>query len=797
MPPTPAQAPTPPPPPPPAFTPAPAAPAAPAVPAAPSPVGAFLGRTFRGDWAGSAQAALWPFAMLLLSGIALAIPSYGQDDDVVVGFTDRLRTGLALLLQSVGGGFELSGHETRPGTERTGESDGFGDSGGFGDSDGFGGSGGFGDSGGFGSGSDSASGMEGAISLHFIPLTMTVLWLVALVIGVRILRNRLVARQFAQGGLPAGGTAGPEAAVRVALLVAAGTLGLALFAQPEIEGIELSSSPALSTLGALVLALVVAGAVLRRDGVNWSVGGSVPRPGAQALLRATGTAVRALAVVLVLCSVVAYISLAQIDDLDRTTDLDDDDISPLLVALLFLPNLAITALGIGWGAASEIVVRGSNSLYGGGSRSETFGLSELGDVTNDWAVVGALALGLVCALTIGVLAARRCVGRGEQLLAGGVFFGLVLLLAGVGGIGVDLSGAAAGRIGSGDSPREGSVDLGLSVPEMLLFGLLWIFAAVLIGPYLTRMTGQSGGPAAPAYAPGAPPMPGAPASAPAYGQGTAPAPYEQTVTAYDPHAVQIGQQQPPGAKPRGSARIWVATLAGALLIGGGATAGILIWQDGKDDKNGKDDKPASASTSTPTDDEPSTDPSQQPSGEQSPVVSEQPGTDTAVPSESDGQGAAEEGEVPAGSERVTDDEGFSFAVPAGWTRQAVDPERPGQITYAGSGREEFLVGVVTSAPYTSYENFINIEEHTEKAPDKSDYRRIRMEANTFKGQDGAFWEYSYTDKTGRRIHALNQSYIAEDGTEYAIQLSWRESAWSTGKGTKAHATALDTWRLND
>lgn len=791
-PPAPTAPPTPGAPPPPAFTPAaptaPAAPVAPMVPAAPSPVGAFLGRTFRGDWAGSAQAALWPFALLLLGGLGLAIPSYGQDDETVVGFTDRLRVGLALLLQSVGGGFELSGRETRPGTDGNGgfgDSDGFGDSGGFGgfgDSDGFGGSDGFGDSGGFGSGSDSVTAMEGAASLHFVPLTVTVLWLVALFIGVRVLRGRLVARQYGQ----VGGTAGGEAAVRVALLVAISTLGLALFAQPEIEGIELSSSPALSLLGSLVLALLVACAVLRRDGVNWGVG-AAPRPGVQAFLRATGTAVRALAVVIALCSVVAFISLAQIDDLERITDLDDTDVSPLLVALLILPNLAIAALGLGWGAASEVAVRGSNSLYGGHSQSETFGLSELGDVTNDWAVVGALALGLVCALTIGLLAARRCVGRGEQLLAGGVFFGLVLLLAGVGGLRVEVSGAAAGGTGLRDAQGDGSVDLGLSVPEMLLFGLLWIFAAVLIAPYLMRMSGQGGGPAAPAYGPGTPPAPGAPA--PAFGQGPPPSPsqspfpYEQTVSAHDPHAVRIGQQ--PTAKPRGRARIWVATLAGAFLLGGGATAGILVWQNGDDDKPAvttKDDKPSAKSS-----DEPGEEPDRQ--------VSERPATETPEPDGSEGPGEAAEDGVPAGTERVTDTEGFSFAVPEGWTRQAVDPERPGQITYAGSGREEFLVGVVTAAPYTSYENFLNIEKHTEKAPDKSDYRRVRMEVNSFEGQEGAFWEYTYTDKSGRGIHALNQSYIADDGTEYAIQLSWRESAWPTSKGERTHRTALDTWRL--
>ncbi|MBM7172973.1 hypothetical protein JQK87_32195 [Streptomyces sp. G44] len=234
----------------------------------------------------------------------------------------------------------------------------------------------------------------------------------------------------------------------------------------------------------------------------------------------------------------------------------------------------------------------------------------------------------------------------------------------------------------------------------------------------------------------------------------------------------------------------MATLAGAFLIGGGATAGILVWQDNDDDKAGdagKDDKPSVSRSEAP---------SAEPGHEPGP--SAPPTTPSQEPSDSADSGAADEAEVPQGSERVTDPENFSFAVPEGWTRQSVDPERPGQITYAGStGREEFLVGVVKDAPYTSYENFTDIEKHTKSAPDKSDYRRVRLERNTFQGQDGAIWEYTYTDEADRTIHAVNQSYVAGNGTEYAIQLSWREDFWPAGEGAKTHRTALRTWRLTD
>ena len=49
--------------------------------------------------------------------------------------------------------------------------------------------------------------------------------------------------------------AGLEAAVRITLVATAAVLVLGLFAQPEIEGVSVSSSPLLAALGALVISL--------------------------------------------------------------------------------------------------------------------------------------------------------------------------------------------------------------------------------------------------------------------------------------------------------------------------------------------------------------------------------------------------------------------------------------------------------------------------------------------------------------------------------------------------------------
>lgn len=564
-----------PPPPPPEYAPG---------PARPSPVGAFFDRASRGDWAGSALAALWPVGLLLVTAFALAVPSYGQGDgqeEDFVGFGDRLALSLAGLLQGLGGGFTIS------------------------------------ESGGGDYAGDYRS-AEGALAVSLVPLTVTALFVGALFIGVRLLRTRLATRgayggayASALGGVPggtypggyggtyagvpgaapgAGRTAGLEAAVRVTLLVTAAVMVLALFGQPEIAVVEVSTSVWRAVLGALLLTAAVSAGLLQRDDLAaWLA----VRPGPRALLRATGTAVRAMAIVLALCSLVAFVVLAANDEWRAEWD---EELSPLLLVLLVLPNLAVHLLGLSWGAsvqgeAGRTSLGGDSSFggdssgdyglvesspYGGGREHGTFGLSELGDLVNSWAVVGALTLGAVCALTLGVVAARRSPGRGEQLLAAGVFFGLFLLLAGVGGFGMEASGSARSEFSS-EFSAAGQVDVGLDLAEALLFGLLWIFGAAFLAPQLLRMTGAR-------TAVVAPPVPAMPSDGPTAHavphQPSVPAPVTAPA-AYEPPLVELGHHQRPPAAPagtRGRALVWIVTIVTALVVGGGGAAVILLWQ---------------------------------------------------------------------------------------------------------------------------------------------------------------------------------------------------------------------------
>lgn len=444
--------------------------------------------------------------------------------------------------------------------------------------------------------------------------------------------------------------------------------------------------------------------------------------------------------------------------------------------------------------------------------------------------MGALALGTVCALTVGVMAARRSSDRREQLLSAGIFLCLFLLLGALGGLGVKATGAASDLGGSG----TGSAGVGLGMAEALLFGLLWVFAAAFLAPYLMQMAGARTGivpepqvpPGAFGPAPGAP-VPGAPvqaypaSAAPVQAPAAPEAPKEPpapndppnpavaaalpTATAapgptptpppgptpgpaaaalYDPHTFQLGVQQAaaPAKSPR-RAGIWVATIAGAFVIGGGVAAGVLLLEDngGKDDRAGRDDKPAVSTEQPATSQAPTPAPSPTPSATPDRATDATPGT-------------TPDATVPSGYRKAVDPMGFSFVIPDVWSRQGV--ENGSQITYAGStGAEHYLIGVIPDAGYTSYDNILNMEKHAEEDRKKQDYQRIDLRRNTFQGRPGAIWEYTYRDEGGRTMHGIDQSYVAEDGTEYTIYLVGQQDVWADLKRT--YRTGLESWRLTN
>lgn len=416
---------------PPSAPPLPSLPPAPAgPPRVPSPAGLFLARTVKGDWGGAARVAAWPVGLMLVAACALGVFSTEDLDDLEIGWGTRTRVALAALLQGVGGGF---------GVASDGSVDIAGDR------------------------------VAGQASLVWVPLLATVVWVASLALAARRARRRV------RDGGP---SAGCEAALRVGALCAGCAFALGLYASPSYEGMKVASAPGLTLLWAFVLSTVVAGVVLTRGTTEaWLAARPVPR----IALGALRTALVALTYVLALASAAMFVVVW------TTVDVPVSGGEELLGLLALLPNIGALGLAMAWGAPLDARFHGT----GLPTESETFGYGRLAETGGAWAVAGALAGGLVCALVLGVLAARRGADRREHLLAAGVFVLLVLALVALAGVRVEAdfrevvdTGGLGATEGAETFTMHGT--LGVTGPRTLLLTLAWTFGGTLLAPYLLR-----------------------------------------------------------------------------------------------------------------------------------------------------------------------------------------------------------------------------------------------------------------------------------------------------------------------
>jgi hypothetical protein len=497
----------------------------PGPPLPPSPAALFVRRVFSGGWGPAVLAALVPAVVLLV--IAGALGTWSQhslkNDDL--SWQTRSRIALALNVQGLGGhvsvpnpeGTRYNGDGCSSGDDSgSGFSDGgdngddyssggsdYGDSSGddgsdYGDSSGDDGtdygdsSGDYGDSSGDGDYYGDSSGDDGSdyygddsdgstfgsyrtdsspgrysdhlaadacstsstrqAQLSVVPLGITLVWLLALILTLRSVRARY---------------AGPEAAVRVALLTGVVSTALAFYAQPSVNGIELHSGPWRILLWSFLLSLVTAMVVLNGPALRARFG---------AVYRVLSTALLALVVTVLFAGVVVYaIGIGNYDDLES---------QGLIVAAVMLPNLGLSGLGLGWGAPFKITASSSDR-----SHTISFGLTKLNDYWDGSATPLAVLGGVLCALAIGLIAASRIRDRAQQFAVAGVFTLAFWVLIVIGGLGL---GRFYG-IFTADGP-DIHEHVGTDAGQALLFALLWSFGGVLVAPFLRRVFGRGDGP---------------------------------------------------------------------------------------------------------------------------------------------------------------------------------------------------------------------------------------------------------------------------------------------------------------
>lgn len=139
------------------------------------------------------------------------------------------------------------------------------------------------------------------------------------------------------------------------------------------------------------------------------------------------------------------------------------------------------------------------------------------------------------------------------------------------------------------------------------------------------------------------------------------------------------------------------------------------------------------------------------------------------------------GAVPDNWHRVDDVEGFSLALPKGWERQANGT----QVDYTPDGGEHFVRIAVDDSPDfdNPYMHQLDLEQQLTKL---SEYQRVSLQANTFRDCHGSLWDFTWTALPkqtpfpGPR-RAIEQTYLARDGVEYAIYMSAPAAGWDTAR----------------
>ncbi|MGW0470176.1 protein kinase domain-containing protein [Streptomyces coeruleorubidus] len=212
--------------------------------------------------------------------------------------------------------------------------------------------------------------------------------------------------------------------------------------------------------------------------------------------------------------------------------------------------------------------------------------------------------------------------------------------------------------------------------------------------------------------------------------------------------------QPAGSGRRRRLRTLALVVALAAIIGGGTAVVLQQWDESRQTAGGA-------------------------SGSAGSTTAEQPG-----------------GSVPAGWTRRDDPAGFSLYLPKGWKRKTFGPQGElKQIDYTPDGGRHFVrIAVDTSPDFADpYAHQLDLEQQLQRLVD---YKRVKLERNVYRDRDGALWEYTWTAQAkdtkfpGPR-RAIEETYVARDGTEYALYMSAPAQDWA--KARKQFTSLLQGW----
>ncbi|MFF4657131.1 protein kinase [Streptomyces sp. NPDC001381] len=273
-----------------------------------------------------------------------------------------------------------------------------------------------------------------------------------------------------------------------------------------------------------------------------------------------------------------------------------------------------------------------------------------------------------------------------------------------------------------------------------------------------RTTSGAGSP----FAPTGPVGPGVPAAP----EASTPVPGTTGPTAVGaphpgaPHSgpVHLGTASAPPPRRR-RLRTLALVVVLAALVGGGTAVAFQKWDEGRQETGG-------STTSA--------------SGTPSPTAT------------------GDQDAVPESWTEVTDPLGFALSLPdKTWARTVYQDEGDlQQIDYSPDGGEHLLrIALDKSPDYDDpYAHQKDLEQQLQRLVD---YDTVSLEKNVYRDRDGSAWDYTWTalakdtEFPGPR-RAIEETYIARDGTEYAIYMSSPAKDWATT--AEQFTSILRSWR---
>ncbi|MFE0731156.1 serine/threonine-protein kinase [Streptomyces antibioticus] len=219
-------------------------------------------------------------------------------------------------------------------------------------------------------------------------------------------------------------------------------------------------------------------------------------------------------------------------------------------------------------------------------------------------------------------------------------------------------------------------------------------------------------------------------------------------------------------------RILALVVAVAALVGGGTAVVLQQYGAGGRSHAGESGESPSPSTSAGA----------SASGTPSDSAS-------ATPTSQDG--------LPRSWEPITDPLGFGLSLPKGWERELFQDDGDlKQVDYTPDGGEHFVrIAIDTSPDFDSaHAHQRDLDQQLQRLVD---YKAVTLEENVYRDREGSEWEYTWTalakdtEFPGPR-RAVEEAYIARDGTEYIIYMSSPAEDWE--RTAEQFRSVLRSWR---